>query len=78
MRRVSCLWLVCLVVVLPGYAHHSKPGATKVMPVTTSSPKARDLYERAMQDYENLYLERATIGWRAAALCRTAAHGGQV
>jgi hypothetical protein len=55
MRRVSCLWLVCLVVVLPCYAHHIKPGATKVMPVTTSSPKARDLYERAMQDYENLY-----------------------
>jgi len=37
------------------------------MPLTTSSAKARDLYQRALQDYELLYLERATIGWRAAA-----------
>ena len=67
-RRVRCLGLaVCLLLVVPSFAHHIKPGATKVMPVTTSSPKARDLYERAMQDYENFYLERANIGWRAAA-----------
>jgi len=38
----------------------------KSMPLTTSSAKARDLYQRALQDYELLYLERATIGWRAA------------
>lgn len=68
MRRVCCLGLaVCLLFVLPSYAHHVKPGKTKTMPVTTSSPKARDLYERAMEDYENLHLERANIGWRAAA-----------
>jgi tetratricopeptide (TPR) repeat protein len=36
------------------------------MPVTTASAKARNLYERAMTDYENYYLERANIGWRAA------------
>jgi hypothetical protein len=36
------------------------------MPVTTASPKARDLFDRALTDYENLYLERANIGWRAA------------
>jgi tetratricopeptide (TPR) repeat protein len=36
------------------------------MEVTSSSVKARDLYERAMEDYENYYLERANIGWRAA------------
>ena len=36
------------------------------MPVTTSSPKARELFGRALTDYENLYLERANIGWRAA------------
>ena len=36
------------------------------MPVTTSSPKARELFNRALTDYENLYLERANIGWRAA------------
>src|ERR1700686_1137097 len=36
------------------------------MPVTTSSPKSRELFGRALTDYENLYLERANIGWRAA------------
>lgn len=39
---------------------------TVQMPVTTYSVKARDLYQRAVQDYELLYLERAQIGWRAA------------
>jgi tetratricopeptide (TPR) repeat protein len=68
MRRTSCILLVVLFLsVLPLHAHHVKPAATKTMPVTTSSPKARELYERAMADYENLYLERANIGWRAAA-----------
>jgi tetratricopeptide (TPR) repeat protein len=38
------------------------------MPATTVSPKARDLYERAMTDYENYYLERANLGWRAATV----------
>jgi tetratricopeptide (TPR) repeat protein len=51
---------------LPSWAHHIKPGATRTMPVTTSSAKARDLLARALTDYENLYLERANIGWRAA------------
>jgi tetratricopeptide (TPR) repeat protein len=36
------------------------------MPVTTSSAKARALYEKGMQDYENLYLERCNEDWRAA------------
>jgi len=36
------------------------------MPVTSSSAKARDLYEKGMADYENLYLERANQEWRAA------------
>lgn len=68
MRRSHCIVLmVCLPFVLPLRADHIKPGKTKTLPVTTSSPKARDLYERAMTDYENLYLERANIGWRAAA-----------
>ena len=55
---VFCLWLPC-------FAHHIKPSG-KTMEVTSSSVKARDLYERAMEDYESYYLERANIGWRAA------------
>jgi len=59
--------LVCLWFVLPLQANQVKLAATKTLPVTTSSAKARDLYEKAMSDYENLYLERANLGWRAAA-----------
>jgi tetratricopeptide (TPR) repeat protein len=36
------------------------------MPVTTSSAKARELYKKGMEDYENLYLERCNDDWRAA------------
>jgi tetratricopeptide (TPR) repeat protein len=65
MRRVL-LVLVCVCgLLLPAFAHHIKP-ASKIMEATTASVKARDLYERAMSDYENYYLERANIGWRAA------------
>ena len=45
----------------------AKAAQVRAMPLTTSSVKARDLYQRAVQDYELLYLERAAIGWRAAA-----------
>ncbi|MGH9538785.1 MAG: tetratricopeptide repeat protein [Terriglobales bacterium] len=63
---IATVNLICLCGALPAWAHHLKPGATKVMPVTTASPKARDLFDRALTDYENLYLERANLGWRAA------------
>jgi tetratricopeptide (TPR) repeat protein len=81
LRRISVVLVVviCLLTVRPAVAHEghkpvvknakttqAKTGAVKSMPVTTSSVKARDLYQRALQDYELLYLERATIGWRAA------------
>ena len=41
--------------------------AGSAFPVTTSSAQARDLFEKGMQDYENLYLERCTQEWRDAA-----------
>src|SRR6202163_4356354 len=58
--------LLGLALTLPLQPHHIKQSAAKEMPVTTSSPKARELFGRALIDYENLYLERANIGWRAA------------
>jgi tetratricopeptide (TPR) repeat protein len=58
--------LLSFTLALPLQAHHIKQSAAKDMPVTTSSPKARELFKRALTDYENLYLERANIGWRAA------------
>src|ERR1700751_5266808 len=50
----------------PLHAHHIKKGESATMPITTSSPKARELYEKGMVDYENLYLERCNEDWRAA------------
>jgi tetratricopeptide (TPR) repeat protein len=45
----------------------AKPKAVSgSMPITTSSVKARELYKKGMQDYENLYLERCNEDWRAA------------
>ena len=63
--RHICLF-ICISLVSPSFAHHIKQSAAKTMPVTTVSPKARELFDRALTDYENLYLERANIGWRAA------------
>jgi tetratricopeptide (TPR) repeat protein len=63
---------VCAVIALglslaaPLYAHHVKKGELTTLPVTTSSPKARELYRKGMEDYENLYLERCNEDWRAA------------
>ena len=65
-RACSICLLTCLSLAPLSLAHHIKQSAAKTMPVTTSSPKARDLFDRALTDYENLYLERANIGWRAA------------
>src|SRR5216684_1921678 len=70
MRRSNCvaLTLFCLLLyrTAPLYAHHVKKGDSATLPVTTSSPKARELYEKGMADYENLYLERCNEDWRAA------------
>jgi len=75
LRRILALLVVgiCfLPVVLQAHAQPKSKQRGKIvpatvqMPVTTYSVKARDLYQRAMQDYELLYLERASIGWRAA------------
>src|SRR5215468_5113829 len=40
--------------------------ATGTMPVTATSVKGRELYQKGMEDYENLYLERCNEDWRAA------------
>src|SRR5450631_3209941 len=66
MRLITFTALLSFAMALPLQAHHIRPSALKTMPVTTSSPKARELFGRALTDYENLYLERANIGWRAA------------
>src|ERR1017187_9276900 len=67
MRRSICAVLIlgaCFAA--PVYAHHVKQSSSTSMPVTTSSAQARALYEKGMQDYENLYLDRCNDDWRAA------------
>jgi tetratricopeptide (TPR) repeat protein len=69
MRRSMCAVLgvilgVCFAA--PAYAHHVKQSSSASLPVTTTSAQARALYQKGMQDYENLYLERCNDDWRAA------------
>ena len=55
-----------LALIAPLSAHHIAKGATSTLPITTTSAKARELYYKGMDDYENLYLERCNDDWRAA------------
>src|ERR1700733_6043250 len=67
MRRSICAVLImgaCFAA--PVYAHHVKQSSATSMPITTTSAQARALYEKGMEDYENLYLERCNDDWRAA------------
>ena len=66
MRRIAATLALGLCLASPLYAHHLKKGESSTLPVTTSSAKARELYEKGMADYENLYLERCNEDWRAA------------
>ncbi|HYM78028.1 MAG TPA: tetratricopeptide repeat protein [Candidatus Dormibacteraeota bacterium] len=63
----SCAVLAfALFLAVPSFAGHVKKGQSATLPITTSSPKARELYIKGMEDYENLYLERCNDDWRAA------------
>jgi tetratricopeptide (TPR) repeat protein len=74
MRRSICavsiqtcaVFFLAVCFTAPLFAHHVQKAGTARLPVTTSSPKARELYEKGMADYENLYLERCNEDWRAA------------
>jgi len=70
MRRAafikSSVILLALCCAAPVFAHHVNQSKSATMPITTSSAKARELYYKGMEDYENLYLERCNEDWRAA------------
>lgn len=66
--KTLALLFVIACLAAPLSAHHLKKAASATLPVTTSSPKARELYEKGMADYENLYLERCNDNWRAAVI----------
>jgi len=65
-RSIYALVILGMCSAAPIYAHHVKQSNSASMPVTTASAQARALYEKGMQDYENLYLERCNDDWRAA------------
>ena len=56
MRRLLLVTVCVCGLVTFSVGHHIKAASEKTMEVTSSSVKARDLYERAMQDYESYYL----------------------
>lgn len=73
MRKLLCFKTLVVIAIAgclatPLFAHHLKKAASNSFPVTTTSPKARELYEKGMADYENLYLERCNDEWRAAVI----------
>ena len=74
LRRVSTLIVVLLALsaiafsadkTAKGKSSKMKP-VSGAMPVTATSAKARELYQKGMEDYENLYLERCNEDWRSA------------
>ena len=62
--------LMVVVLCTASLAAATQPGATrahgKLLPITTSSPAARKLFQQAMVNMENLRTEWALAGWRAA------------
>src|ERR1700758_3466312 len=71
MRRLApiktyAVLTLILCVAAPLFAHHIQKGQSATLPITTESAKARELYYKGMEDYENLYLERCNDDWRAA------------
>src|SRR5213594_843753 len=66
MRQTSWAVLMLFLCFAAAPLMATRKALSETMPVTTSSAKARALYEKAMADYENLYLERANQEWRAA------------
>ena len=66
LQKTCAVSTLVLALAVPMFAHHVQKGSTSTMPVTTTSVKARELYVKGMEDYENLYLERCNEEWRAA------------
>jgi tetratricopeptide (TPR) repeat protein len=64
--KTCAVFFLALSLAAPMFAHHVQKASTAILPVTTTSAKARELYEKGMADYENLYLERCNEDWRAA------------
>jgi tetratricopeptide (TPR) repeat protein len=62
--RLAIVFVLCGFLIAADKPAKIKAG--NILPLTTKSPLASDLFERAMVDYENMHIERALVGWRAA------------
>jgi tetratricopeptide (TPR) repeat protein len=72
-RTVVSMLLVCVALLGAAQVPPAKSArnpkskaSSKILPLTTASSHARELFEKGMQDYENLYLDQATQDWRDA------------
>jgi tetratricopeptide (TPR) repeat protein len=66
-RHILAFFFLALGCSSPTWSSSAKASAGRTLPVTTNSIPARELFEKAMTDYENFYLERANVEWRDAA-----------
>jgi tetratricopeptide (TPR) repeat protein len=70
MRRALVAVLLFCAVLLTAESKSATKAKSKssgsTFPVTASSDQARELFEKGMVDYENLYLDRCTQEWRDA------------
>jgi len=69
MRRALVIVLLLCAVLCTARSESKAKSAkstARAFPVTTSSAQARELFEKGMVDYENLYLDRCTQEWRDA------------
>ncbi len=64
--KTCAVTALSLCLAAPTFAHHVEKAKVTTMAITTSSAKARELYNKGMEDYENLYLERCNEDWREA------------
>ncbi len=69
LRRGALVAVLLCSMALAATGHSQTAGQhrSKLLPITTSSPAARRLFQQAMVNMENLQTEWALAGWRAAA-----------
>ena len=67
LRRSALMVVVlCTACFAVATQHGATRSHSKLLPITTSSPAARKLFQQAMVNMENLRTEWALAGWRAA------------
>src|SRR5579864_3261354 len=66
LRRSALVVVVLCTACFAATQHGATRAHSKLLPITTSSPAARKLFQQGMVNMENLRTEWALAGWRAA------------